>query len=221
MFQLARGGCVVDVGNGLGAQDEEIQTLLQPRQLFAVNISHYQLREGRESLARAGAIPVVADAVRLPFATGSADIIVSVEAAFHFRSRLSFFTEARRVLRTGGAISFSDIVVQRPPRGVLEILAGLWTIRFWGLRKSAIATATDVVGELERAGFTALHIERCGESVIDPAVRVIGEIFRRDSTLPRLQRWGARMMVAQWRFLRRRGLPDYILVRGIAAEDEA
>jgi len=65
------GGRVLDVGNGLGAQDVVIRELLRPDRLIAVNVSHFQLREGRSRLARARADPVTADATRLPIASGS------------------------------------------------------------------------------------------------------------------------------------------------------
>ena len=215
---LRPGGCVLDVGCGLGAQDLVVRRLLQPDELIAVNLSHFQLRAGRETLARAAATPVVADAVRLPVTTSTVHTLISIEAAFHFTSRAGFFAEARRVLHPGGAIALTDIVVQRRPRGVLEYLAGFWTMRFWGLRRSSIATAEDIAVQMELAGFRDVRIRACGDIVIDPALRVLTERFRKPSDAPRLHQWGARAMIAQWRFLRRRRLLDYILVEAVAAD---
>jgi erythromycin 3''-O-methyltransferase len=218
--ELPTGGCVLDVGCGLGAQDLVVHELLRPDQLIAVNLSHFQLRAGRTVLARAAATPVVADAVRLPVSTSTVHTLISIEAAFHFTSRAAFFVEARRVLRPGGAMALTDIVVQRRPRGALEYLAGFWTMRFWGLRRSAIATADDIAAEMELAGFRDVRIRACGKTVIDPALRVLGERFRKASRAPRLHRWGARAMIAQWRFLRRRGLLEYILVQAVTADPD-
>jgi SAM-dependent methyltransferase len=218
---LRPGGCVLDVGSGLGAQDLVVRELLRPDQLMAVNLSHFQLRAGHEVLTKASATPLVADAIRLPIATGTVHTLISIEAAFHFASRAGFFAEARRVLRPGGSIALTDIVVQRPPRGILEYLAGFWTMRFWGLRRSAIATADDIAAQMDRAGFRDVRIQACGNVVIDPALRVLGERFRRLSSVPRLHQWGARAMIAQWRFLRRRHLLDYILVQAVAANTDS
>jgi SAM-dependent methyltransferase len=213
---LGTGGTVLDVGNGLGAQDPVIAERLAPKRLVAVNVSRFQLRAGRADLAAAGAAPVCADAVRLPIATGTVDTVLSVEAPFHFASRAAFFAEAARVLRPGGQLSASDFVVRRRPRDPLEALAGLWTMRFWGLRRSAVQTAAEVAAQLCAAGFVDVQVHPCGPVVIDPALRVIGERFATRRDRPLLQRWGARAMVAQWRFLRRRGLLDYVLVRATA-----
>src|SRR5919106_1369435 len=95
---LPRGGAVLDVANGLGAQDPVIARVTVPRLLVAVNLTEFQLRAGRNRLSSAQALPVVADAVRLPFGEASFDGLVCVEAAFHFPSRAAFLAEALRVL---------------------------------------------------------------------------------------------------------------------------
>ena len=130
--ELPAGGVIVDIGNGLGAADPVIAQLLHPRRLVAVNIAEWQLAAGRDRLAAAAAAPVVGDAVRLPFADGTADGIISVEAAFHFRSRRAFFDECYRVLRPGGVLSITDIATERWPRDPVELIcwrdcaAGVW-----------------------------------------------------------------------------------------------
>ena len=83
---LPVGGVVVDVGNGLGTQDRLIAEMIRPRQLVAVNITEWQLAAGRDRLREAAAAPVVGDAARLPIADRAVDGVISVEAAFHFRS---------------------------------------------------------------------------------------------------------------------------------------
>jgi len=120
------------------------------------------------------------------------------------------------VLGADGVIALSDIVVRRRPRGPFERLAGLWTLRFWGLRRTAVATADEVAEQLAAAGFADVDVRPCGQVVIDPALRVLGRRFAANTAAPRLHRWGARAMVAQWGFLRRRGVLDYVLLSATA-----
>ena len=55
---LPRGGVVLDVGNGLAAQDPLIAEVAQPKRLVALNITESQLRAGRGLLAEANALAV-------------------------------------------------------------------------------------------------------------------------------------------------------------------
>src|SRR6266516_5505807 len=70
---LPKGGVVLDVGDGLGAQDPGISAVARPRALVALNITEWQLRAGRARLLAADASPVVGDACRLPIADRTID----------------------------------------------------------------------------------------------------------------------------------------------------
>jgi erythromycin 3''-O-methyltransferase len=211
---LPEGGDVLDVGNGLGAQDPVIAGVVSPRRLVAVNITRSQLVAGRDRLAEAGAVGVNADATRLPFADGSFDGVISVEAAFHFPSRARFFAEAHRVLRPGGVLSMSDISTSRYPRGPLELLAAVSQLRVWGLGTHAAATPVRIADQVEAAGFTGVHVDLVGERVIAPALRFVRD--RLDTSHGEAAvsyRLAARIMVSQVDLLWERGMIDYMLLR--------
>jgi SAM-dependent methyltransferase len=168
---LPTGGDVLDVGNGLGAQDVEISVVRQPSSLTALNITLSQLRAGAERLAAAGAHGVNGDACRMPFRARRFDGVISVEAAFHFPSRRAFFAEAFRVLRPGGVLTFSDVPVSRLPRTPREAIAGVAMLRLWGISRRAAATPADIVRQVEAAGFTDVRSSLVGDRVIGPAFR--------------------------------------------------
>jgi len=65
---------------------------------------------GRRGLATPPAI-LRGDATTLPLATGSVDLLCSIEAALHFPTRQDFFAEAARVLRPGGRLILTDLLV--------------------------------------------------------------------------------------------------------------
>ena len=213
---LPRGGVVLDVGNGLGAQDPLIAELVRPKRLFALNITESQLRAGRRRLAEANAQPVNGDATRIPLRGGTVDGVISVEAAFHFASRARFFAEAFRVLRPGGILSMSDVPVNRLPRRPDELLAGLTQLRVWGLSTAAVATADRIVEAVEGAGFRDVEARLVGDRVIAPALAFVRrrlDIERREaSTALRL---ASRAMLSQVELLWRRGMLDYLLLKAV------
>ena len=210
---LPRGGDVLDVGNGLGAQDAVIRDVAAPRQLVAVNVTLAQLRHGSPRLAAADALPVNADAVRLPFRDAAFDGLISVEAAFHFPSRARFFREAFRVLRPGGVLTMSDIPVVRLPRTPRELVAGLSQLRLWGLHPGAAATAGDITDLAAAAGFHDIRLRLVGDRTIAPAMRFVRErldVRDRGAAFP--LRLGARAMLVQIELLWERGLLEYALI---------
>ncbi|MGH2661882.1 MAG: methyltransferase domain-containing protein [Actinomycetota bacterium] len=209
---LPRGGAVLDVANGLGAQDPVIARVTAPRLLVAVNITEFQLRAGQERLSSAEAFPVVADAVRLPFRDACFEGLICVEAAFHFPSRAAFFAEALRVLRPGGVLSMSDVTVERRPRTLPDAAAGLLQLRIWGMRTRQMASAGRIAGLAEAAGFADVRVELCAARTIDPALRLGRSRLASPRGLPRAQVWGAQVGLRQVERLRARGFIQYALL---------
>ena len=205
---------ILDVGNGLAAQDPVIADVAATERLIALNITRSQLVAGRQRLAEAGARPVNGDATQLPFADGSFDGVISVEAAFHFPSRARFFSETFRVLRPGGVLSMSDIPTYRYPRGPRELLAAVSQLRVWGLGAHAAATPVEIVRQVEQAGFVDIRTELVGERVIEPALRFVRERLRTSrSEATGSYRLAASVMLAQVELLWERGMIDYLLLR--------
>lgn len=104
---LRDGQVLLDVGCGIGGT---LRAAGRRNDLVLHGLSPdaAQLRVAREAVPEASFHE--GRAGRLPFANGSVDRVLSVEAAFHFDSRAGFLSEARRVLRPGGRIVLTDIV---------------------------------------------------------------------------------------------------------------
>ena len=213
--ELPTGGDVLDVGNGLAEQDPVIARVASTRSLTAVNITRSQLVAGASRLAEAGAWGVHADATRLPLRDGSFDGVISVEAAFHFPSRAAFFAEAFRVLRPGGVLTMSDIPTVRMPRTPGEALAAFTQLRVWALGVHTAATADEIVGLAFDAGFVDVRAESVGDRVIGPALRFVRDrLDRGDADVPKSYELAVRLMLRQVDLLWRRGVLDYLLLRG-------
>ena len=208
---LPTGGDVLDVGNGLAVQDVEIAAVAGPASLTALNITLSQLRAGAGSLAEAGAHGVNGDACRMPFGARRFDGVISVEAAFHFPSRRTFFDEAFRVLRPGGVLTFSDVPIMRWPSSPREAVAGVAMLRLWGIRRRAAATPAQIVEAVAAAGFTDVRSALVGDRVIAPAFR---HVWRRLAAGEgdAAHRLAARTMLREAQLLWDRGILEYQLV---------
>jgi SAM-dependent methyltransferase len=178
----------------------------------AVNLSEYQLRAGRPGLGAAGALPVLADAVRLPFADSTFDGLICVEAAFHFPSRAAFFAEAVRVLRPGGILTMSDVTMERLPRTLGDAAAGLVQLRVWGIRTRQVSSAGRIAATAEAAGLVDVRVELCAARTIDPALRMARARLASPGDVPSAHVWGARVGIRGVERLRRHGLIQYALL---------
>jgi len=118
MADLRPGQSVLDVGCGLGGTLHTINERLRDMALTGVNIDARQLElcRGIEAANGNRLRWQEADACRLPFAAASFDRVLCIEAMFHFASRRDFFAEASRVLRAGGVLVASDILISRSAR---------------------------------------------------------------------------------------------------------
>ncbi|MGH2774624.1 MAG: class I SAM-dependent methyltransferase [Actinomycetota bacterium] len=212
--ELPAGRDIVDVANGLGAQDLVIRSVARPRNLIALNVTETQLRSGRARLEEASATPLVADATALPLADDSADGIISIEAAFHFPSRHGFFAEARRVLRPGGVLTMSDVSAERTrtlsPR---EAVAGLTNLRVWGIRRRSLMTSVQIEHALIAAGFVGVRVRDVSHRVFPPAIRFFSQRLRTVRDGPLAYRWGSGLLLRQWELLAARDVMRYLLVR--------
>ncbi len=113
MADLAPGQCLLDVGCGLGGTLEHINTGFQSMHLTGLNIDHRQLGIcGTLAPQNGNCLEWIdGDACALPFPDSSFERVLCVEAMFHFASRRRFFAEAARVLKPGGLLVASDILL--------------------------------------------------------------------------------------------------------------
>jgi ubiquinone/menaquinone biosynthesis C-methylase UbiE len=114
------GNRVLDVACGFGGTLARLAGRCPKGFLVGLNIDPRQLELCRDvDPAAGGGLALTAgDACALPFADGAFDHVLCVEAMFHFRSRRGFFFEAARVLRQGGSLVVTDILLSRRGAGV-------------------------------------------------------------------------------------------------------
>jgi ubiquinone/menaquinone biosynthesis C-methylase UbiE len=98
---------IVDVGCGLGAGTRRLADQFPNAQVVGTNISFSQLSTAR---TRGVELAIAMDAVKMAIGTGTIDVVLAIESAPHFNTRMAFFAEAHRVLRPGGVLAVADIL---------------------------------------------------------------------------------------------------------------
>jgi ubiquinone/menaquinone biosynthesis C-methylase UbiE len=155
-FVPTKRGTILDVACGKGATTRYLLNFYPPSRITGINISDKQLKRCRENAP--GVRFLTMDATRLTFPDRSFDQVVCVEAAFHFDTREQFLREAYRVLKPGGYLVLSDILMHAGVEHTTPLLHGA----------NYVANLADYRALYGRCGFSSVHVEdttdRCWRS---------------------------------------------------------
>lgn len=141
-----REGNILDVACGTGATTRYIARHWSPGHVIGINVSARQIPAGRQDPASPTFL--VMDAVALAFADHSFDNVTCVEAAFHFDTRETFLRECLRVLKTGGMLALTDILLHENGHDLLP----------WWLRSNFVPSLSDYAALVKEAGFSDVDV---------------------------------------------------------------
>jgi ubiquinone/menaquinone biosynthesis C-methylase UbiE len=102
-------GTILDVACGKGATTAHLLRYYPPERVTGIDLSVENLEAAKSNAPGCTFLPM--NAVSMTFSDNSFENIISVEAAFHFLTRQKFLKEAYRVLRPGGSLVLSDILM--------------------------------------------------------------------------------------------------------------
>ncbi len=184
--QIGGGSRVLDCGCGFGGTIASLNERFSQMQLVGLNIDDRQLARARTEVQaqRDNTIAFVqGDACQLPFADGSFDVVLAVECIFHFPSRLRFFQEARRVLRSGGKLALCDFVplsITLPLLKLMDQFAKSAIERTYGPVNSQV-TIADYRTLATTAGFSPISTEDITRNTL-PTYPLIRQLMRQTGT---------------------------------------
>ena len=158
LAELRPGEVVLDLGSGGG-----IDVLLSARRVaptgkaYGLDMTPEMHQLAQRNQAEAGVTNaefLLGTIENVPLPDASVDVIISNCVVNLAADKGTVFREAFRVLRPGGRLAISDIVLRRPLPPELAELTGLWTGCIAGALPEAVCR-----DELRTAGFQEIDIE--------------------------------------------------------------
>lgn len=133
---------VLEVGAGRGGGSQWLSRHRGPRTTTGVDLSERAVALCRRHRSGPGLGFLQGDALHLPVADSSVDVVVNVESSHCYSSVPAFLDEVRRVLRPGGALLFADL------RDALEVDELLGQLEGSGLE---LVSRQDITAEVLHA----------------------------------------------------------------------
>jgi len=157
--ELGPGDRVLDAGCGCGDQDALWASEHRTEHILAIDNDAERIEHARIRWLAAGSAITFQrlSATELTVADGSIDKVLSLESAHGFDTRAKFFSEAFRVLRPGGVLAMTDIL----------LLPGM-EARHFAILPENMHSGQVMRTEMGQAGFEVVSMLSIREQVIAP-----------------------------------------------------
>ena len=205
---------ILDVGFGFGQQDllwynsSDVKNDLRIR---GVDIEPVHIEEATKLIAKNHLSDKIkfelGDACHLKYNDETFDTVISLESAFHYQPRSTFFREAARVLEPGGKLVIGDIMLQHKC-GFLAKYASYLAADFLHVPSCNNQDLDAWVEQLERSGFNVEYEVITRDTFVPYFDHIIKHFDHEDFII----RWCWFFAVNSWRFICKRSLPfDYVV----------
>ncbi|MEM4264128.1 MAG: methyltransferase domain-containing protein, partial [Candidatus Woesearchaeota archaeon] len=162
---------ILNVACGYGAETFEYLKRFKPKEIIGIDVTKTHVDYANWKAKKLGVEKKIkfihGDAVVLNFPESSFSHILGIEGPAHFNTREKFFHSAARVLKKGGELILTDIVVGDKFKwwNPLHQIAGRIGAKFWVIPAANGVKADVYKKQLEDAGFKIIFLKKMGEHV--------------------------------------------------------
>lgn len=144
---------------------------------------------------------------------GTYDKVLALDCAYHMKNKKEFFMQARRVLRDGGSVTLTDMVLARPFKDRLEQRLVRLMARTCGIPVTGLYVQQVYESMVNTCGFEDVQITDISEDVLSGFCFWFSQHYGQLSSVTRSKVW-IRLRLTVWfvRWMQHRGLLRYHLV---------
>ncbi|MBB3114182.1 ubiquinone/menaquinone biosynthesis C-methylase UbiE/uncharacterized protein YbaR (Trm112 family) [Paenibacillus phyllosphaerae] len=108
---VLRGLDIIDIGCGRGGNVSAMMNYYEPESVIGLDLCEANIAYCGARNRKSGVFFVVGDAEHVPYADESFDVVVNMESAHAYPNRGKFYEEVYRILRPGGIMLYSELMV--------------------------------------------------------------------------------------------------------------
>lgn len=162
---------ILNVACGYGSETFIIYEKLLPERIIAIDITEAHINYARCEAEKKRLSDKIhftkMDACSLPFESESFQYVIGIEGPAHFNSREIFLQKGFEVLKPGGVLLLSDIIVDRvaAKKNLFYRILSRLCSKYWYMPETNWMTINELRHLLEKIGFRQITVECIGEYV--------------------------------------------------------
>jgi microcystin synthetase protein McyJ len=217
-------GVVLNVACGYGAETIKILEKLHPHKIIAIDITGPHIEFANQNVQKLNLADRIhfekMDACKLNFQPNSFDWVIGIECPAHFNTREDFLRKAYEVLKPGGVLLLSDIIVDNvvTESSLFNRIIGRFCAKHWYMPKANWMSIKEMRVLLEKIGYKVDTAESVGEYVY-PGFSKFNLKWSsiKNAYKTRGFRIGFALTFISWLlgYVYRRNMIDYVFVRAI------
>jgi microcystin synthetase protein McyJ len=217
-------GMVLNVACGYGAETLKIYEKIRPDKIYAIDITGAHIGFAKRHFNEMNLSDKIhfekMDACRLCFEPNTFDYVIGIEGPAHFNTREQFLRKAYEVLKPGGIILLSDIIVDDAEtlKGLYNRTIGKFCAKHWYMPEENWMPIEELKTLMERIGFKIDTAESVGNHVYPGFSRYnLKWESLKNAFHTRGFRIGLALTFISWLlgYVHRRRMIDYVFIRAV------